>query len=413
MSAEELLIDADGHVLEPPNLWKEYLEPKYRDRAVNIKPGVDGFEFLEIDGKPSALTSSSLLNSLGGMGKLQKLGDKVQEANQQTRAAMLTSFMSSKGDVKRFAAGAQITLRPEDTYLAGFAPGAMDVKERLEILDREGMAKAILYPTLGLLWEAEMFDIELAGAHCRAYNRWIAEFCSASGGRLVPIAHLSLGDPEEAARELRRAVKDGCKGAFVAPYTLTRKPHGHFDHDPVFATAQDLDVPIGIHPGLEPINWSIHNRFDGIEWADWYFFLYAAQGVQHAFGTLFQYGVFDRFPRLRTVVLESGAGWIGYWIDRADAIYKRTSIGGTVQLKEAPSYYFKRQCYISADPDERSIEAMTRLVGEDRFFWASDYPHPDHPGNYLEELRGLVAGMTTTARRGVLGENVARCYKLL
>jgi hypothetical protein len=92
---------------------------------------------------------------------------------------------------------------------------------------------------------------------------------------------------------------------------------------------------------------------------------------------------------------------------------KLSSIGGTVQLKEAPSYYFKRQCFISADPDERSIEAMTRLVGADRFFWASDYPHPDHPGNYLEELRGLVAGMTATARRGVLGENVARCYKLL
>ncbi len=44
--------------------------------------------------------------------------------------------------------------------------------------------------------------------------------------------------------------------------------------------------------------------------------------------------------------------------------------------------------------------------------WASDYPHPDHPGDYLEELRGMVAGMTTNARRGVLGENVARAYKL-
>jgi predicted TIM-barrel fold metal-dependent hydrolase len=176
---------------------------------------------------------------------------------------------------------------------------------------------------------------------------------------------------------------------------------------------QDLDIPVAIHPGLEPAAWSIHQRFDGMSWADWYFDLFAAQGVGHAFATLFQYGVFDRFPRLRAVVLESGAGWIGYWLDRGDAIYRRTQLGGTVQLKEKPSYYFKRQCYISADPDERSIAAMTRLVGEDRFFWASDYPHPDHPGDYLSELRGMVEGMTATARRGVLGENVARAYRLM
>jgi predicted TIM-barrel fold metal-dependent hydrolase len=56
---------------------------------------------------------------------------------------------------------------------------------------------------------------------------------------------------------------------------------------------------------------------------------------------------------------------------------------------------------------------MTKLVGEDRFFWASDYPHPDHPGDYLTELRGMVEGMTPSARRGVLGENVARAYRLM
>ena len=219
---------------------------------------------------------------------------------------------------------------------------------------------------------------------------------------------ISLGDPAEAACELERAVKAGCHGAFVCPFTITRKPHGHPDHDRVFAAAQDLNIPLAIHPTLEPVAWSVHQRFDGMGWADWYFDLFAAQGVPQAFATFFQFGVFDRFPKLRAVVLESGAGWVGYWLDRGDAIYRRTTLGGTVQLKERPSYYFKRQCFISADPDERSIAALTKLVGEDRFFWASDYPHPDHPGDYLEELRGMVDGMTTNARRGVLGENVAQ-----
>jgi predicted TIM-barrel fold metal-dependent hydrolase len=122
--------------------------------------------------------------------------------------------------------------------------------------------------------------------------------------------------------------------------------------------------------------------------------------------------VFDRFPRLRVVVLESQAGWIGYFLDRADAIFGGTTLGATVRLTEKPSHYFKRQCYISADPDERTIPAMMQLVGEDKFFWASDYPHPDHPGNYLQELREMVAPMPETGRRAILGENVARAYNL-
>jgi predicted TIM-barrel fold metal-dependent hydrolase len=73
---------------------------------------------------------------------------------------------------------------------------------------------------------------------------------------------------------------------------------------------------------------------------------------------------------------------------------------------------FKGQCYISADPHERTIAALMPLIGEDTFFWTSDYPHSDHPGNYLEELRHLTAPMTESGRRAILGENVARAYKL-
>ena len=83
-----------------------------------------------------------------------------------------------------------------------------------------------------------------------------------------------------------------------------------------------------------------------------------------------------------------------------------------MKLKEKPSFYFKRQCFISADPDERTLAAMSQLIGADKFFWATDYPHPDHPGNYLEELQGMVAEMTPPARNGILGENVSRAYKL-
>ena len=78
-------------------------------------------------------------------------------------------------------------------------------------MDAEGLDAAVLYPTLGILWESELDDVELSQAYCRAYNRWVADFCRDSKGRLIPIAHLSLGDPVAAAAELERAVLENAR----------------------------------------------------------------------------------------------------------------------------------------------------------------------------------------------------------
>ncbi len=368
-------VDADGHILEPPDLWEEYLEPRYRDRALRLRTDDDGLEYLEINGTPSKLTRRGSPGMLGGMGKRSE----------------------------------QIAPSPQRTYLRSAPFGSMNAAERLQLLDAEGLDAAFLYPTIELLWEAECDDIEISQAYCRAYNRWIADFCRDSGARLIPIAHLSLGDPAAAAHELARAVNDGCRGAWVAPFAITKKPHGHPDHDTLFAAAQDLDVPIGIHPTFEPRH-AFSGRFDMqyIRRAQFYLNMLAGEGVRHAFTTLFQFGVFDRFPRLKIIILESGAGWIGYWLDRMDAIAKVPN--AALPLTHKPSDYFRRQCWISADPEESTIPALMDLVGADRFFWASDYPHPDHTGDYIAELETLAGKLAPSARAKLLGENVRRCY---
>jgi len=371
-------VDADGHVLEAPDLWERYLEPTYRERALRIRRDADGLEYLEIGGKPSERSRRGFPGTLGGMGK-------------------------DEGEIKP---------NPERTYLAGAPFGSMDAGERLTLLDRQGLDAAVLYPTLAILWEAELDDVELSQAYTRAYNRWITDFCRSSHGRLVPIAHLSLADPRAAARELERAVADGARGAFVAPFTLTRKPHGHADHDPVFAAAQDLDVPLAIHPTFEP-GWANSQRFSDVRRARLFLSVSASDGVRHAFTTLFDFGTFDRFPRLKIVVLESGAGWIGYWLDRLDAVYEATFLGHGVPLKEKPSVYFRRQCWISCDPDERTIPALAELYGVERFLWASDFPHPDHTGNYLQELEELAGKLHGPARQRLLGDNVRELYRIV
>jgi predicted TIM-barrel fold metal-dependent hydrolase len=368
-------IDADGHVLESPTLWEEYLEPRYRERALRVRVDDDGLEYLEIGGKPSERTTRGSLGLMGAMGD------------------------------------AEARPGPDRRYAESIPFGAGDPGERLELLRRENLDKTVLYPTIGLLWECELEDPELTLAYQRAYNRWIADFCRDSGGRLVPIAHLTLLDPEGSADELERAVDDGCRGGFVAPFTHSQKPHGHPDHDALYARAASLGVPLAIHPTFEPF-WAAPVRFKKIGRAREFFYnVMLRQGVQQAFLSFIALGTLDRFPDLRLGVLESGSGWIGSFLDRADAVAE-IGQGLAVGLKRKPSEYFREQCFISGDPDETAVSHIIDHVGADCFMWATDYPHPDHPGSWAQALEKLVEPLSVKTQAKVLGGNVARIYGL-
>src|SRR5205814_8113501 len=116
-------VDADGHILEPPDLWETYLEPKYRDRALRIIHDENGLEELEIGGQRSVMSRRGFPSTLGAM------GDPDLRAMQ---------------------------LDPERTYVSEAPFGSMDPDERLKVLDAEGIDAAVLYTTIGLLWEAEL-----------------------------------------------------------------------------------------------------------------------------------------------------------------------------------------------------------------------------------------------------------------
>ncbi len=373
-------IDADGHILEPPTIWEDYIDPKYRDRALRFRIDEQGLEELEIGGKRSTMSRRGFPATLGAMG-----------------APDLPAIQKD----------------PERTYLGEAPFGSMDPSERLTLLDAEGLDAVILYTTVGLLWEAELQDPDLCQAYTTAYNRWICEFCAGSP-RLVPTAHLSLSDPAAAARELERAVAAGAKGCYVAPFTQDAKPLGHPDHDPVFSAAQDLGVPFAIHPTFEP-QWTKGERmgtWENVKQLRLLASVTASDGVRQQFTTLFDYAVFDKFPRLKVLVLESGGGWIGYWLDRIDAVYGHTFIGDRVPLEHKPSDYFRDRCWISCDPDERMIPALADRYGVERFLWASDFPHADHTPEYVDDLNELVASFPVDQRRRFVGDNARELFDI-
>ncbi|MEM9609281.1 MAG: amidohydrolase family protein [Actinomycetota bacterium] len=374
-------VDADGHILEPPDLWERYLEPAYRDRALRFRIDEHGLEELEIGGRRSQMSRRGFPSTLGAMGA-PDLG--------------------------------AIAMDPERTYVREAPFGSMDPAERLRLLDDEGIDVAILYTTVGLLWEAELDDPELSQAYTRAYNRWICDFCSDSGGRLVPTAHLSLSDPVAAAAELERAVGDGAKGAYVAPFTHDRRPLGHPDNDPVFAACQDLDVPFAIHPTFEPtsVKGDRMGTWDQVKQLRLLASVQASDGVRHQWTTLLDHAVYDRFPTLKVLILESGGGWIGYWLDRLDAVHAHTPIGQLMPLEHPPSHYFRTRTWISCDPDERTIPALAERYGADRFLWASDFPHADHTPEYVHDLEELADMFDDDARRRFLGDNARELFGL-
>ena len=338
-------IDADGHVLEPPDLWENYLEAKYRDRALRIRVDDDGFEYLEINGQPSARSNKGSLGMLGAMG----------EDDMRPRA--------------------------ERRYADNMPFGSNDMRERIDLLDQENLDCSLLYPTLGLLWECELTDAELSLAYVRAYNRWIADFCRDSGGRLVPIAQLTLLDVEGSAAELERAVKDGCKGAWVNPFNHHRIIHGDERHDALFAKCVELDVPLTIHPTFVP-HPPAQEIFDwpkrGAAWGE---MIWLRSISQQALISFFSLGTLERFPELRLGILEVGSGWVGAFLDRLDAF--------TASMKArrgSVTEQFRRQCFISGDPDETAAPFVIDHVGAECFMWATDYPHPDHPHTWVDDL---------------------------
>jgi len=366
-------VDADGHVLEPGDLWENYLEDKYQARALRIKVDDEGYEYLEIDQRPSQRTVRGSLGILGAMG-----ADDLRP-------------------------------RPDRRYADNMPFGSSNAAERLSLLQQENLECTVLYPTIGLLWEVELQDPELSLAYARAYNRWIADFCRHSHGRLVPIAQLTLLDPAGSAAELERAVKDGCKGGWVNPFNHRRVIHGDAKHDVLFAKCCELDVPLAIHPTFTPhaaaagiFDWP----YQGRAWGE---AIWLRSIVQQALISFFSLGTLERFPSLRLGVLEAGSGWIGAMLDRLDAFSESLNLASK---RRSATELFRRQCFISGDPDETAAPHIIDHVGADCFMWATDYPHPDHPHTWVDDLTRYAQVLSPTTRAKVLGDNVKRIYRL-
>jgi len=365
-------IDADGHVIEPADLWQRELPASLRGRGFAVRWNADSqAEEVHVDGR--------LLLPFGivGVGMAGRAFDDI-------------------GKGVRFSE---------------LMPGGFDPRRRLPDMDRERIDIAVLYPSLGLFLAA-IEDPVLAAASCRVYNDWLADYCSADPARLVGVAAVPLQDVDAAVRELHRACDTlRLGGAFVRPNPC----NGRALHDPYFEpfwrAAAELGVPIGLHPsGAGDLPGAFQGlRLDApIMGHPSIFFIDDYIGFSH----LVCGGVLERHPKLTIVVLEAGGGWLGHWFDRFDHF---AQVYGWMapDLRLKPSEYFKRQCYVSFDPDETTLPLLAPMIGEDRIIWGSDYPHLDatFPG-VVDELDEHLLKLPLSAQDKIRGANAAALYRL-
>ena len=371
-----VVIDADGHVCEPVDLWERELPPSMRDRGPRVRYD-DGV------GTQQVLVEDHVAIPMG----LAGLGNAGMHRNQEFGNALVY---------------------PDDLN-----PGGWDAKQRLEVMDAEGIDMAVLYCGLGQSLGG-FDDVDLAVASHQVWNDWIADWSSRPiPTGLIGTAVIPPHDPAAAAREVERANDLGLVAGVIRPNPVHGVPLWSPHFDPMYEALAGTGLPLGLHgAGLFDVDGVSKRMVDLM-----------AMGTHHAL-ILFmdQYltlaglvygGVFERHPELQVLVLECGGGWIAHWMDRFDEFLEAYDWALTAPLSLTPSEYFRRNCVISFDPGERTMGAMADLAGEDNLIWASDFPHSDakYPG-VVDELMERVEDLTAERQRKIVGANAARVYRI-
>jgi predicted TIM-barrel fold metal-dependent hydrolase len=370
-----MIIDADGHTQIPQEVFDNYLDKEFFRNRPRFVTFDDGRGFYIIEGR--------VVSKPFGWGP----GTPGSIANKTP------------------------TLRVKDLDLSN-VPG------RLADLDLEGIDLQVIYPNV-LMSINSLDHAGLATAIARAYNTWIYGRCAQGGGRLRFAAIVALQDPKAAAEELTRAVKSlGAVGVMVTG-TIGPRTLDHPELYTFWETVEQLDVGVGVHTvtGMYPtVGQELFDHFWGAKAVS------MPLTLTTAMVSLVGGGIVDLFPKIRFGLLETGCGWLPYWVERMDEMHERGErdprmYDGVLNRRRPksrikPSELFAEgRMVVSCEPGEIMLPAVINAVGDKCIMYASDYPHGD--SKWPETVsRVRAAGVSDQTQNRILGENAARLYSL-
>jgi uncharacterized protein len=288
-------------------------------------------------------------------------------------------------------------------------PGGHDPHARIEEMGVDGVSAEVLYPTHGL----KLFgldDAKLQEACFRLYNDWLIEYCSVDNDRLVGVPCISVYDIDHAVKELERCRKAGLQGALIwqAPHPDLPFTSEHYNR--FWDAAQALDAPISLHI-LTGHNYSKNLAVQNLESYRGSVNLKTAEAA-NALHDFIWYGILERYPNLKLVVVENEIGWLPFYLQQWDYYYNRFHKVNPPPIDKVPSAYFDRQIFPTFFNDSVGGH-MLSIWGQDNCMWSNDFPHPNstwpHSRQVIErDLGHLPADVRAKLVRG----NVMKLYKL-
>lgn len=369
-------ISVDDHVQEHPEVWTKRLsKEKWGDRIPHIARQANGNERWVVDGRVLPLTGVASAGAL--------MADRARDPQRWA-------------DVPKMA---------------------YDPRERLKAMDADGVDYSVLYPTVageaGHIF-GRIADADLELACVQAYNDFLIEEWAAVSKRFIPQCIVPISSVDATVKEIKRAVAKGHKGVIypAVPMELREVPHiNEPAYDPIWATCQELRVPICFHSGSsEEIQVAAPETFAPVVAAGFKAISGPASTVSVVVNLLIS-RILMRHPKLKVVFAESTLGWIAYLLEFTDhqALNDQLPKEG---YKLKPSELFQRQCYLTGWYDRAGMKTR-RFIGTDNILWSTNFPATTSTWpNSRDSIARSFDGVSDAERRQILWDNAAKLYQV-
>jgi predicted TIM-barrel fold metal-dependent hydrolase len=382
ITTKTLIVDADAHVNPSHDMWADYLDLEFRDQAPQLEHG-DDCDYIVFEGRRRKL---NLISAQAG----------------------------------RAGKDFQMHGRAADARTGGWMP-----KARLDDMDTDGIDTAVLFGggPLGTT------NNDLFIASFDAYNRWLADFCAYAPKRFVGVGYVPMQDVDVAIRMLRDFAARGLKAVNIPAFPMARtsataganamdaqtraltgdingdRSYADPEFDPFWKAACDLGMPVTIHLGGRPVRFTEPKFF----LSD---LLMSKFGMGEPIAIMIYGGVFQRFPDLKLVSVESGVGWFAFAANYMDETWDKQRHWVNSVLEKAPSYFWEKNIYGSFIHDRAGI-LMRELPGARNIMWSSDYPHSETTFPHsLGKIEELFAGVPEDDKKMIIGGRAKALFGL-